>query len=59
MKKIIIELNVTNDAFRGENMSMELSRIFKQLGADLDSSHLPGKLKDINGNSVGNVKVEY
>lgn len=59
MKKIIIEIKTTNDAFGDlpELANYELARIINKLAKDLIDDKRPGKLMDINGNTVG--KVEY
>lgn len=56
MKKIIIEIKTTNDAFEGY-MEQELSRILYNLTERIEEGRRPKKLMDINGNTVG--KVEY
>ena len=56
MKKIIIEIKTTNDAFEGY-MEQELSRILYNLTERIEEGRRPRKLMDINGNTVG--KVEY
>lgn len=59
MKKIIIEIKTTNDAFGDlpELAKYELARIINKLAKDLIDDKRPEKLMDINGNRVG--KVEY
>ena len=56
MKKIIIEIKTTNEAFEGY-MEQELSRILYNLTERIEEGRRPRKLMDINGNTVG--KVEY
>lgn len=58
MKKVTIEIEVVNSAFK-DGMSYELSRILGELAKELEYGHLPRFLSDINGNKVGEVKIEY
>lgn len=62
MAKIKIEIEMTNDAFFRKS-SYETARILKELAEKIDNpaldgwctidEHFEGKLKDINGNTVG------
>lgn len=56
-EKILIELEVTNDAFSDINKVYEVARIFRLLAENLENGYIPSKIKDINGNTVG--KIEY
>ena len=57
MKKITITIDALgNDAF-AENGEYEISRILRKLADQLEEGEMPGKLRDINGNTVG--VVEY
>ena len=60
MKKIIIEINTTNDAFGDipDLAQYELARIINGLAKDLIDDKKPEKLLDINGNKVGKVVYE-
>jgi hypothetical protein len=62
MKKITIEVETTNDAFGLDNVVQarnETARILEDLSAKLKSNvQIPKKLFDVNGNSVGFVKVK-
>ena len=60
---LTIKINTDNDAFADENLGFEISRILKNYAnvvesvIDPDTSwELETKLRDINGNTVGQVK---
>jgi len=60
---LTIKINTDNSAFAGENLGSEVSRILKSYAnaiesvIDPDTSwELETKLRDINGNTVGQVK---
>ena len=62
--KIIIDLRTDNAAFESENLGSEISRILKSYAnaiesvIDPDTSwELETRLRDINGNTVGQVKL--
>lgn len=61
--KYIIEIETDNDAFQGENLGIELSRILNTLEKKLihyDSAYLIANniyLNDINGNRVGKAYI--
>ena len=60
MKKVIVTIHTTNDAFHG-HPKYETARILRQIADDMDSGRLPkytyNPVKDINGNTVGSIKV--
>ena len=60
MKKIIIEIKTTNDAFGDipELANYELARIINKLAIDIADGKEPETLLDINGNKVGKVVYE-
>ena len=63
--KIVITINTTNAAFHkgadvgdpGSMCEMEVARILRDLGEDLEDYGYPTELMDGNGNKVG--KVDY
>ena len=58
MNRILIEISTENDAFR--DGSGELSRILAALANDISFFGARNKLlKDINGNSVGEVMTDH
>ena len=59
MKKVTIEINTGNDAFR-EDIVPELRRILNATANRIEYLHLHEEypLKDINGNTVGEIKFE-
>ena len=52
-----ITINTESAAFdiEEERAKFELSRILNKLAADIESGKEPATLKDLNGNTVGNV----
>ena len=64
MTTLNISINTDNAAFESENLGSEISRILKSYAnaiesvIDPDTSwELETRLKDINGNTVGQVKL--
>ena len=64
MTTLNISINTDNSAFESENLGSEISRILKSYAnaiesvIDPDTSwELETKLRDINGNTVGQVKL--
>ena len=64
MTTLKISINTDNAAFESENLGSEISRILKSYAnaiesvIDPDTSwELETKLRDINGNTVGQVKL--
>ena len=64
MTTLNISINTDNAAFESENLGSEISRILKSYAnaiesvIDPDTSwELETKLRDINGNTVGQVKL--
>lgn len=57
MKKLIIEINTTNDAFE-ENRGAELARIFRELADKVEAGTVPYRLRDVNGNRIGQIEIE-
>ena len=64
MTTINISINTDNSAFESENLGSEISRILKSYAnaiesvIDPDTSwELETRLRDINGNTVGQVKL--
>mgnify|MGYP005685866183 FL=1 len=64
MTTLKISINTDNSAFADENLGSEISRILKSYAnaiesvIDPDTSwELETRLKDINGNTVGQVKL--
>ena len=64
MTTLNISINTDNTAFESENLGSEISRILKSYAnaiesvIDPDTSwELETKLRDINGNTVGQVKL--
>ena len=60
---LLIKINTDNDAFADENLGSEVSRILKNYATAIESVidpdtswELETKLRDINGNTVGQVK---
>lgn len=56
-----VKINITtnNAAFADGNLDAELSRIFKQLSVDTNNKGIRNifKIQDMNGNTVGSVRV--
>ncbi|MFW6030458.1 MAG: hypothetical protein ACOCRO_09430 [Halanaerobiales bacterium] len=57
MKKIIIEIETVNDAFK-DREEHEVTRILENLSYEIRQGMRPEKLKDYNGNTVGSVKYK-
>jgi len=57
MKSITIKIKMTNAAFEGVNYQHEAARILKELANKIDDGRIPLVLFDVNGNSVGTVKL--
>ena len=64
MTTLNISINTDNSAFESENLGSEISRILKSYAnaiesvIDPDTSwELESRLRDINGNTVGQVKL--
>ena len=64
MTTLNISINTDNSAFESENLGSEISRILKSYAnaiesvVDPDTSwELETRLRDINGNTVGQVKL--
>ena len=57
MKGLRILIDTQNAAF-GEYWDLELARIFRVLSDQLEHGHIPEKLLDSNGNTVGYIHVE-
>jgi hypothetical protein len=59
-KKLILEINMDNDAYRNNRWKGEvirnLKRVIDQI-ADEDRDH--GIIRDINGNTVGEWDIDY
>ena len=60
---LTIKINTDNDSFADENLGSEVSRILKNYATAIESVidpdtswELETKLRDINGNTVGQVK---
>ena len=65
MTTLNISINTDNSAFESENLGSEISRILKSYAnaiesvIDPDTSwELETRLRDINGNTVGQVKLK-
>lgn len=63
MKKIIIEINTTNDVFNMDEdqygANYEVARILDVISRKLKSFHEVGEnIRDTNGNIVGSIKIE-
>jgi hypothetical protein len=62
--KVTVEINTKNDAFADDVWGFEVRRILKEAGRYLEDISCTGpvqverSLQDINGNTVGTVKVE-
>lgn len=56
MKKVIIEIETENAAFDGGEY--ELARILKEIANKLESGIPVSKIRDINGNTIGSLRVE-
>lgn len=55
MERINISIETTNSAFYDSNY--ELARILRDLAEKFEGGITPNKIKDINGNVVGQVDV--
>jgi hypothetical protein len=66
-KKIIIEIETKNSAFFDSSSNFqpeyEIQRLLKRLSNDLDHYSINSfngvNIKDINGNTVGKIKINY
>ena len=52
---LVIKIRTGNDAFAGDNLWPELTRIFDKICISAGQGELPVKLFDINGNHVGDI----
>jgi len=57
MEKVTVTIKTGNAAFE-ENPNMEIARILRELANNLEADVQPGKLRDLNGNTVGTVEYE-
>jgi len=57
MAKFTLELSLDNDAFVGDSLYIELSRILRGSANTITGGNLEFTLKDINGNTVGQTKL--
>ncbi|USK62287.1 hypothetical protein [Peribacillus asahii] len=57
MEKVTVTIKTGNAAFE-ENPNMEIARILRELANNLEADVHPGKLRDLNGNTVGTVEYE-
>ena len=57
MAKISIEFDTSNDAFDVDG-GAELGHVLSQVSQRIFEDR-PGKLFDSNGNSIGEIKIEY
>ena len=59
MKKLLIDINLDNAAFEGDDAGAEIASILRDLADKLESSPIPAAsellaaLYDVNGNCVG------
>lgn len=51
--KLIIELNLDNDAFVGQMQNAEIRQCLNQLMDKIDNENYCGVMRDTNGNKVG------
>ena len=57
--KIIIEFNTDNSAFK-ESFEYQVNKILDNVKIAITADNLSGKnIRDFNGNTIGNFKVEY
>jgi hypothetical protein len=60
MSSVTITINTDNHAFQGPGYkAYEIVRILRELSRNIEESGIIGwKLRDINGNPVGEVKID-
>ena len=57
MEKLTITIeNLGNAAFE-EDKNAEIARILRDLADKIENDNIPVKLRDINGNTVGEVEI--
>ena len=56
MARLTITINTDNAAFERDAFE-EVSRILRELSDELKHRSIPTKVRDINGNTVGTVRV--
>lgn len=59
MKEFKLTIKTENEAFSDENggAEFEVARILRDLADKFEDGKLPGSVRDINGNKVGEVTV--
>ena len=65
MTNLNIKINTDNEAFSDSNLGSEIARILKSYASAIETVVDPGtsweletKLRDINGNTVGQVRLQ-
>lgn len=58
MPKITIEINQDNGAFDDENKFLETARILEEIANQMKEGYNVTKIRDINGNRVGEITYE-
>lgn len=51
--KLIIELNLDNDAFVGRRKNAEIRKCLNQVMDKINNDYYNGVMRDVNGNKVG------
>lgn len=52
-----VKLSTSNAAFEDESGAFEVARILRALADKLEDGHRDGIVKDVNGNTVGNFRL--
>ena len=53
-----VKIKIWNAAFDDEGKAMELSRMLKEVASKIERGFYQGKIKDINGNTVGEYSIK-
>lgn len=59
MTNLTIKINIENSAFQESNGNYEVARILRRLADNIEGFTIPSTLRDINGNKVGTVEVNW
>ena len=54
---VTISIQCENAAFEEPDSGRELARILRQLAEQFEDGQVPGTLRDVNGNTVGEVSI--